>query len=83
MGLRSGGITGNIVSIIHEGSDRVAIKLSMILNLLIALSFFAPLESKTSSLRLSASISRSISLSNFCIASAPIPTSTPYISDCS
>ena len=83
IGLKSGGITGNILSIIHEGSDLVAIKLSIILNLFIALSFFVPLDSNTSSLKLSASTSKSISLSNFCIASAPIPTSTPYISDCS
>ena len=83
IGLKSGGITGKTVKTIHDGSDLVAIKLSKTRSLFIALSFLLPFVDKTSSRKLSASTSKSISFNNLCIASAPIPTSTPYKSESS
>lgn len=75
MGRSSGGITGKTSIIIHTGSLPDKRKASTTSNRLIARLLRCPVVVATSSLSSADMLSKSISLSRACIASAPMPAS--------
>ena len=83
-GLSSGGMTGTIVIIIHSGLFPELKNASTTFNLFASfIGFSSEVDSSISTLKSSASFSRSSPINRSLIASAPIPTvnaSSPYSS---
>ena len=83
IGRKSGGITGITVRIIHSGLLPDSRNASTTSNLLITRARFCPVALLSSAFSSAASFSRSISRSNFWIASAPMPTLNAFSPYCS
>ena len=82
IGLKSGGITGTTLSIIHSGLFPEFLNASTTSSLFTILALFCPDAFSRAAFNSTASFSRSIDESNSSTASAPIPTlnASPYLS---